>query len=309
LSSTVPRTGSFDYAQDEVDPPSASPLILSVAAKQRSRRIWKLILLATILLAAPASAADSPWGAVRMPSAGAMQAIGGPANGCIAGAAALPADGAGFSAIRLSRNRFYGHRDTIAFIERLGRAAQAAGLAPFYVGDMAQPRGGPMVSGHGSHENGTDVDIWFNLDAKPSLPPVAREEVDLPSMVLADKSGVDPKRFDARQVTLLRLAAGDARVDRIFVNPVIKRALCALPDHSWLHKIRPWYGHDEHFHVRLACPADSPGCVGQAPVPTGDGCDASLAWWFEPHPPTVPTVPKPPKPKLPAACAAVLAGK
>jgi penicillin-insensitive murein endopeptidase len=238
-----------------------------------------------------------------------MQVVGGPASGCIAGAAALPADGAGFSVIRLSRNRFYGHRDTIAFVARLGLAAQAAGLAPFYVGDMAQPRGGPMASGHGSHQNGMDVDIWFNLDAKPALPPQARETVDLPSMVLADKSAVDPRLFGVRQVTLLRLAAGDARVDRIFVNPAIKRALCGQSDRTWLHKIRPWYGHDEHFHVRLSCPADSPDCVGQAPVPPGDGCDASLDWWFQLRPPTVPAVPKPPKPKLPTLCAAVLEGK
>src|SRR5882672_7719980 len=132
LPSLASRTGSFDFAQDEAAPPSASPLILSEAAKlsaerssacrcqrdlrsrekQRSRKIWPLLLL-TAALATPATAADSPWGAVLAPSAGRMQAIGGPVSGCIAGAAALPADGAGFSAIRLSRNRFYGHRDTV----------------------------------------------------------------------------------------------------------------------------------------------------------------------------------------------------
>jgi penicillin-insensitive murein DD-endopeptidase len=261
--------------------------------------------------AAPPSwaAAQSPWGAVAAPSAGHMQVVGGPASGCIAGAAALPVDGAGYSAIRLSRNRFYGHRDTVAFVARLGLAAQAAGLAPFYVGDMAQPRGGPMSSGHGSHQNGLDVDIWFNLDAKPALPPAAREIVDLPSMVLPDRSGIDKQRFGARQVTLLRLAAGDPRVDRIFVNALIKRTLCGLPDHAWLHKLRPWYGHDDHFHVRLSCPADSPSCVGQAPVPPGDGCDASLDWWLQLRPPTVPPVPQPPRPKLPAMCAAILDGR
>ncbi|HEX3500554.1 MAG TPA: penicillin-insensitive murein endopeptidase [Stellaceae bacterium] len=301
--------------------PSTKSLFLRSAVRRVSKdarscrkRVSKLSLTAVIVAAAlisPCAAAESPWRAVRAPSVGNMQVIGGPANGCIAGAAALPADGPGFSAIRISRNRFYGHRDTIDYVERLGRAAQAAGLAPFYVGDMAQPRGGPMPSGHGSHMNGMDVDIWFNLDPKPALPPAAREEVDLPSMVLADKSAVDPKRFGAPQVTLLRLAAGDARVDRIFVNPVIKRALCELPDHAWLHKIRPWYGHDEHFHVRLSCPADSPACAGQPPVPAGDGCDASLDWWLQPRPPTpaVPAAPKPPKPKLPAACEAVLAGR
>src|SRR6202043_3766668 len=117
-------------------------------------------------------------------------------------------------------------------------------------------------------------------------PPQARETVDLPSMVLADRSGVDPQRFGARQATLLRLAAGDARVDRIFVNPAIKRALCEQPDHAWLHKIRPWYGHDEHFHVRLSCPADSPDCEEQRPVPAGDGCGAELASWLPPLPPS-----------------------
>jgi penicillin-insensitive murein endopeptidase len=261
-------------------------------------------------LVAPASAADSPWGAALTPTPGPARVIGSPANGCLAGAAMLPTEGPGFAAIRLSRHRNYGHPDTIDYVERLGRAAQAAHLAPFYVGDMAQPRGGPMMWGHGSHMNGMDVDIWFNLDPKPALLPAAREEVDLPSMVLPDKSAIDRKRFGASQVTLLRLAVADPRVDRIFVHATIKRALCDMPDHSWLHKIRPWHGHDEHFHIRLSCPAGSPDCGGQAAVPPGDGCDASLDWWFQPHPPSAqPAVPKPPKPKLPAQCAAVIEGE
>jgi penicillin-insensitive murein DD-endopeptidase len=279
------------------------------------------LLLCAILLApastlAGSSAADE-WGRVLTPSAGPPRIIGGPANGCIAGAARLPPDGIGYQAIRLSRHRNYGHPETVAFVERLGKSGAAAGLAPFYVGDMAQPRGGPMTSGHAAHENGVDVDIWFNLDLKPALPPEAREEVELPSMVLPDHSDLDRARFGENQVRLLRLAASDGRVDRIFVHATIKRALCQGIDHagdgdrSWLHKIRPWYGHDEHFHVRLSCPADSPGCVGQPPVPPGDGCDASLDWWFT-HPPAVtptPTTPPPPRPPLPKACAALLSGE
>src|SRR3954447_25800677 len=142
--------------------PSKIFLILRSAVRRVSKEARRCCSLASTALVAaaltvPAAGAESPWGAGRARGGGAMQAMGGPANGCIAGAAALQADGPGFSVIRLSRNRFYGHRDTIAFVERLGRAAQTAGLAPFYVGDMAQPRGGPMVSGHGSHQNGTDV--------------------------------------------------------------------------------------------------------------------------------------------------------
>jgi penicillin-insensitive murein endopeptidase len=278
-----------------------------------------IILTASLLVAAPASAGSNPadeWGRVLTPSAGPTRVIGGPANGCIAGAARLPPDGIGYQAIRLSRHRNYGHPQTVAFVEHLGKAAAGAGLAPFYVGDMAQPRGGPMTSGHAAHENGVDVDIWFNLDPKPALPPEAREEVELPSMVLPDHTDIDRGRFGENQVRLLRLAASDGHVDRIFVHPTIKRALCqgfggaGDGDRSWLHRIRPWYGHDEHFHVRLSCPPGSPDCTGQSPVPAGDGCDASLDWWFGTRPPaTTPTTPAPPRPPLPAACRALLSGE
>jgi penicillin-insensitive murein DD-endopeptidase len=276
-----------------------------------------ILCLAAFCLVAAAPRPGSEWGSALTPSLGSARIIGGPANGCLAGAAMLPPDGVGYQVIRLSRHRNYSHPATINFIERLGRVEQAAGLPPFYVGDLSQPRGGPMAFGHGSHENGTDVDVWFNLDAKPVLPAGAREEVELPSMVLADKSAIDPQRFGERQVRLLRLAAGDPRVDRIFVHPTIKRAMCdgiggvALGDRAWLHKIRPWFGHDEHFHVRLSCPADQPLCVGQAPVPPGDGCDAVLDSWLRPPPgpPTIPAKPRPPKPPLPAACQAVLSAR
>jgi penicillin-insensitive murein endopeptidase len=284
------------------------------------RRLRPLLVL---LAFAPTLALAEPtrlWGNATRPSPGPTQIIGGPANGCIAGAKTLPPDGIGYEAIRLSRHRNFGHPDTIAFVQRLGKAATQSGLPIFYVGDMAQPRGGPMAFGHGSHQNGLDVDIWFNLADKQVLPISAREEVDLPSMVLPDKSGVDKRLFGERQVRLLRLAAADPRVDRIFVHPRIKEALCtgyagaATGGRDWLHKLRPWYGHDEHFHVRLSCPLDAPDCVQQPPVPAGDGCDAaSLDWWLRLRPPTTPVIlpPKPraPKPNFPAACRAVLAAK
>jgi penicillin-insensitive murein endopeptidase len=266
-------------------------------------------MIAAALALLVAGAADaSPWSDAETPAPGPPRVIGSAAAGCIAGAAALPLDGPGYQVIRISRHRYFAHPETVAFVEALGKKAQGQSLAPFYVGDMSLPRGGPMPNGHASHETGLDVDIWFNLDAKPALPPAAREDVPLPSMVLPGGAAIDPSRFGIRQVTLLRLAATDPRVDRIFVNPAIKRALCegysgaGEGDRSWLHRIRPWYGHDEHFHVRLRCPAGSVACVPQAPVPPGDGCDASLAWWFERRP-SAPASPAPPrKPVIPAAC-------
>jgi penicillin-insensitive murein endopeptidase len=83
---------------------------------------------------------------------------------------------------------------------------------------------------------------------------------------------------------MLRLAAEDAHVERIFVHPIIKRDACKSTqgDRGWLHKLRPWYGHDDHFHVRLECPAGATDCVAQTPSPRGDGC-AELDWWFSPE--------------------------
>jgi penicillin-insensitive murein DD-endopeptidase len=272
--------------------------------------LFRRLMLAVLCLGGVAAQA-SPWSEVASPTPGPAQAIGKPAAGCLAGAATLPLDGPGFEVIRISRNRYYGLPETVAFVEALGQEARAASLPDFYVGDMSLPRGGPMPNGHDSHQTGLDVDIWFNLDPKPVLPPSAREDVPLPSMLTANARAIDPQRFGRRQVELLRLAASAPTVDRIFVNPVIKRALCrgdagAVGGGSaWLHKIRPWPGHDEHFHVRLNCPAGDTGCVAQAPVPPGDGCDASLDWWFTPHPPVLPATPR--APVLPAACGRLIA--
>jgi penicillin-insensitive murein endopeptidase len=255
---------------------------------------------------------SNPWSRVTAPSVAPPQAIGGAAHGCLAGGVALPPDGTGYEAIRLSRHRNYGHPALVAFVERLGKRAQAAGLPPFYVGDMAQPRGGPLPFGHASHQTGLDVDIWFNLDPKPPLPPAAREDVELPSMLAPDYRHLDTARFGAKQVILLRLAASDPAVDRIFVNPVIKEALCrgiggaAHGDRAWLERIRPWYGHDEHFHVRLKCPADDIACEPQRPVPEGEGCGAELVSWLRHLPPRPTEHAMTRRPALPAACRAVL---
>jgi penicillin-insensitive murein endopeptidase len=222
-----------------------------------------------------------------------------------------PSDGPGYAVIRLNRSRYFGHPDLVAFVARLGLRAQAAGLPTFYVGDMAQPRGGPLPFGHASHQTGLDVDIWFTAETKPQPDAADREAPELPTMLLPDHTGIDPARFGPRQVTLLKLAASDPRVDRIFVNPVIKLALCrgfggATADGAgWLHRIRPWWGHDDHFHVRLACPDGSPLCVPQKDVPAGDGCDAVLEEWARnpaPPKPSGPTIRRIP----PVACQAVL---
>ncbi len=243
------------------------------------------------------------------PAPGPPRAIGAHTLGCLAGAEALPPDGPGWQAVRVSRNRHWGHPALVGFLRDLAGRARAEGFHPLWIGDMAQPRGGPMAWGHASHQTGLDVDIWLALGPKPAVPPAAREAISVPSLVLPDQTGVDPMHFSAGHAALIRLAAGMPGVDRVLVNHVIKRELCRRhAGEAWLRLVRPWRGHDSHMHIRLRCPAgDRPACRDIPPPPPGDGCDASLDWWLTEkarRPPPPPRRPGPP-PALPAACAAV----
>jgi penicillin-insensitive murein endopeptidase len=255
------------------------------------------------------TAQSSEWSQIDAPSEGAPRAIGQTNNGCIAGAHALPLEGAGYQVMHIERNRFYGHPQLVQTIEILGRKVEAHGLGLLQVGDLGQPRGGPMSFGHRSHQTGLDVDIWYNLDPKiPAAANLMRSDVNAPSMLNGAKKGLNRSAWKQAHLTLLELAANLPAVDRIFVNPYIKKELCekAEGERGWLRKIRPWYYHDDHFHMRIACPADSPACETQEPIPPGEGCDASLDWWFQHLPATSPPTPPPPKPRLPQDCQAVL---
>jgi penicillin-insensitive murein endopeptidase len=196
------------------------------------------------------------------------------------------------------------------------KAHKDAGWPGILVGDIGQPRGGPALSGHASHQIGLDADIWLTPMPDHMLSREEREEMSAVMMVRPDRLDVDPQVFTPGHLMVLRDAAQEPSVQRIFVNAAIKKALCreAKGDRSWLEKIRPWWGHDYHFHIRMACPPGSPDCKGQSPQSGGEGCKpAELAYWFKdsiihPQPPK-----EPPKPshgitlaQLPPACKAVL---
>jgi penicillin-insensitive murein endopeptidase len=246
------------------------------------------------------------------PMPGPLHIIGGPTTGgCIAGAERLPPSGPGFQTIHLARSSFWGAPQTVAGIETLANEASAAGLPPLLIEDISLARGGPMPGGHLAHQVGLDADVALDMRPHPPLTASERETIELPSLVRPDGRGVEPGRWSASVVTLLRLAATLPGVDRVLVNPAIKRQLCetVTGDRSWLRRIRPWYGHAAHMHVSFRCPGGQADCVGLPPPPAGDGCDATLQWWFDQldHP-TRPGVPHAP-PKPPAACRAVLGGR
>jgi penicillin-insensitive murein endopeptidase len=230
-------------------------------------------LAAFVHFAVPPSAdgAESAWSRAKSPADGPSLSIGGYNAGCVQGAKELPATSTGYRIMKPERRRIFGHPLLVDFIQQLGTRLEAEKLGPLAVGDLGQARGGPAPNGHASHQNGLDVDLWFSAGTAGA---------EQQSMV--DFTTQTPSQsWSPRVPQMLQLAASDPRVARIFVNAVIKRELCLKTegDRAWLGKLRPWWGHNEHFHVRLSCPSDSPECQPQAPLASGDGCD-ELDWWL-----------------------------
>jgi len=277
----------------------------------------------------PLIAAKVLFGAAKTPAPLEARSIGFYSKGCLAGAKAVPIDGPAWQVMRLSRNRNWGHPLLAAWVERFARDAQTLeGWSGLLVGDMSQPRGGPMLTGHASHQIGLDADLWLTPMPNRRLTPKEREELAATSMLPAGDErsvAVDPAIWSEKHVRLIRRAANYAQVERILVHPAIKKALCEAapalgPDRAWLWKVRPFWGHHFHFHVRLACPDDSPACRVQAATHADDGCGKELTDWLAliSRPPPPPQPPpkepvKPPRPKpqmtldqLPPECRAVL---
>ncbi|MDX5446117.1 MAG: penicillin-insensitive murein endopeptidase [Zoogloeaceae bacterium] len=243
----------------------------STRTSVRARAVVPALLLATAFLASPVARAFDDWSTVSSPIPGSPRIIGAHGAACLLGAEQLPPEGTGYQAVDLERRRHFGHPILIEYVQDLGRRVEAAGFGPMLVGDMAQPRGGPMSYGHVSHQSGLDVDIWFRLDL-PRLPPDQREDIDQP--ILVDANGRLDERWTNEHAQLIYLATDDPRVARVFVDAAIKRDACERdwPDRSWLRKLRPWPAHDEHLHVRLRCPPDARECIDQPEPPPGDGC-------------------------------------
>ena len=268
---------------------------------------------AALIAALPADAAKRVFGLITQPSATPPRSIGSYAKGCIAGAAPLPQEGETWQVMRPARNRFWGHPALIAVIERIA-ASLPAGWPGLLVGDIGQPRGGPMVTGHASHQIGLDADIWFTPMPEQRLSLSDRDNLPAKSIVTADGNDVDPAVWGPPYHQLIEAVARAPEMARMFVNPAIKRRLCREvatspgADRAWLAKVRPWWGHDDHFHIRINCPPGQPLCQAQEPVPPGDGCGKELDWWFtdegrhpKPGPPEKPLLVS----QLPPECAAV----
>ena len=261
------------------------------------------------------------FGAVKTAAALPPRAIGGYAKGCVAGAQELAVDAPAWQAMRLSRNRNWGHPKMIALLERFASEMQTKENWPgLLIGDIAQPRGGPMMGDHKSHQLGLDADIWFKPKPASILTKAERETTE--PLLLAEEKGTDviAANWNEGFVRLVKRAASYPEVERIFVHPAIKKEFCkaAGTDRGWLLKVRPLWKHNYHFHIRMACPAGSPACEHQKAAPAdSDGCGKELTDWLAmvsapakpaPVPAPAPSAPPPEMnlTQLPLECRTVL---
>ena len=288
-------------------------LLAALPAHGQSNAAEEALYRAEALRNLPQNAARRLFSIPANPARLSAEAIGAYGKGCIAGAIQLAPEGPGWQVMRLARARNFGHPKLVAWIQALAAGAREDGWPGLLIGDMAQPRGGPMLTGHDSHQLGLEADIWLTpAPAERVLSVQEREELPAIDMVQTDLLDVNPG-FTPAHAALLRRAALTPDVDRIFVNAAIKQAACrsATGERGWLRKLRPWPGHTYHFHVALKC--TNVGCAARFPVPPGEGCGKELDQWFrkEVRFPKPKPISRPPKiltlNDLPKACREVLA--
>jgi penicillin-insensitive murein DD-endopeptidase len=306
--------------------------VVGLVQMSHGQDITSLEMLAEMAAATPKTSAEinkmpakKLFGRQKTPANLKARAIGSYARGCLAGAEAIPITGEAWQVMRLSRNRMWGHPALIELLEDLARKSKAANeWNGLLIGDISQPRGGPMLTGHASHQIGLDADVW--LTPMPNRVLTAKERAGISATVMTkSRLEINHKVWTENHMKLIMRAAKYPQVARIFVHPPIKAELCkwAKGDRSWLAKVRPIYGHNYHFHIRMNCPPGMSGCKNQwAPKPKdGTGCGDELAYWMSdvpwkpkrPDPKPNPNKPKPKPPPpltlsgLPAECRAVVA--
>src|SRR3974377_2233758 len=195
-------------AQERSGPKEATPLVTASIPMPRKPAVPEAKLPAKDLFAAK-----------QLPSLGKAMAIGYYPRGCLQGGVELPPDGQNWQGVRLSRKPNWGHPEMINFLERcVPLPAKATGWKGILIGDMAQPRGGPLPYGHTSHQIGLDVDIWFMPMPDHTLVPKEREDTIATSLITADKLRVNPRTRTPADAAFISTAAVQAEVGRGFAN-------------------------------------------------------------------------------------------
>ena len=232
------------------------------------------------------------YGNFTSPTQLSSESVGKYNKGCLNGGVELPIKGETWQHINSKRGRNWGHPTLIDYTKELSVKATRFGWKGLYIGDLGNPRGGPTPYGHAAHQTGLEVDIKFkkpkslNLSTKDSHNDhrYGKPSFKELNVVAKNQKNVN-SNWTQEHMDILKAAAKDKRVNKIFVNAAIKVWMCknaGSENRSWLMKIRPERGHSEHFHVRLKCPEGSANCVNTPlwnKYKNIDGCDKQLTWW------------------------------
>lgn len=185
-----------------------------------------------------------------------------------------------FKIISPSRQAFFGSAELVSFVDFLAQSMRL--MIPdstLLIGNMSTSKGGRLGT-HLSHQNGMDVDIGY---IHPPQVKVA-QFIDVVS-----PKDIGKNLLLKEQLYLFNLAVHsneESRVDRIFVHPTIKKALCATARSmgaldagnenvyavETLRRLIPDVNHANHFHLRVKCTKENPRCIQMAEPAKGHGC-------------------------------------
>lgn len=212
------------------------------------------------------------------------EAVGFYTDGSLLNSVALPEESFAHLKIFRPRNRGWATRSLVTTL--LEATQDFHRLFPsgerVQIGDMTSENGGPL-SLHASHQNGLDADVAYLRTNRAERDPNDWGLRGFDESFVKDKRIT--KNFDLRRNWfLLKSVVTRGAVVRIFVDSEIKRAYCgksgkldpgapASIRNEVLRRLRPYENHDDHFHMRIRCPASNPKCLDQEDVPPGNGCD------------------------------------
>ncbi len=197
------------------------------------------------------------------------QSLGSPAHGKLTAATRLPDDRSYF--VRRTERR-WGTSQAVHHIRAAARKVRSKfpRVHRLAVGDLSVKRGGKITL-HNSHQSGRDVDLGFYYRKKPKEYP---EE-----FVRATRKNIDIKATWLLLETLARTSTSPNGVERMFLSYETQEILYQLAVDEgierqkldWMFQypngtgaqtglIRHWPNHEDHIHVRFACPKDDAGC-------------------------------------------------
>lgn len=178
------------------------------------------------------------------------------------------------------KKRYYSTQAMASFLKKIGNFALT--LNPdnkLVLSDVSIQRGGPILTngkmGHKGHQNGNDADISYLVNDSSAV---------LTKIVNNSKLSHELKMKE--QWALMKAAYQTGQVAVIFMDPVIKHALCYEAKqegdlknsadrgigYEVLRRIYPLGGHANHFHVRIKCGAGDATCRDQNWKYADSGC-------------------------------------